>query len=105
MPNEKYAQPRRLKSTVEVPAGASNAKAEEVTRAILLLRGHRALLNSELALHCGVTTKRFNEQVRRNAKRLPADFMFQLTAEESSSLRSEFATLTLGCDQHRKYLR
>ena len=77
---------------------------EEITRAILVLRGHRVLLDSELATLYGVTTKRFNEQVRRNRKRLPADFMFQLTAEESSSLRSQFATLKLGRGQHRKYL-
>jgi hypothetical protein len=46
----------------------------------------------------------FNEQVRRNRKRFPADFMFQLTAEETSSLRSQFATLKVGRGQHRKYL-
>jgi len=77
---------------------------EEITRAILVLRGHRVLLDSELANHHGITTKRFNEQVRRNAKRFPADFMFQLTTEEISSLRSQFATLKLGRGQHRKYL-
>src|SRR3984893_16946241 len=46
---------------------------------------------------------RFNEQVRRNRSRFPADFMFQLTAEESRSLRSQFATLKSGRGQHRKY--
>jgi ORF6N domain len=40
----------------------------------------------------GVTTKRFNEQVRRNAKRFPADFMFRLNAPEVSALRSQIAT-------------
>jgi ATP-dependent Clp protease ATP-binding subunit ClpA len=77
---------------------------EDITRAILVLRGHRVLLDTELAVLYGVTTKRFNEQVRRNAKRFPADFMFQLTAEEISSLRSQIATLKLGRGQHRKYL-
>jgi hypothetical protein len=77
---------------------------EEITSAILVLRGHRVLLDSELATLYRVTTKRFNEQVRRNRKRFPADFMFQLTAEESSSLRSQFATLKPGRGQHRKYL-
>jgi hypothetical protein len=77
---------------------------EDITRAILVLRGHRVLLDTELAALYGVTTKRFNEQVRRNAKRFPADFMFQLTAQEISSLRSQFATLKLGRGQHRKYL-
>jgi hypothetical protein len=51
----------------------------------------------------GVTTKRFNEQVRRNRARFPEDFMFQLSAEESDSLRSQFATLKSGRGQHRKY--
>jgi ORF6N domain len=77
---------------------------ENITRAILVLRGHRVLLDTELAALYRVTTKRFNEQVRRNAKRFPTDFMFQLTAEEISSLRSQFATLKLGRGQHRKYL-
>jgi len=45
-----------------------------------------------------------NEQVRRNRTRFPADFMFQLTAEETSSLRSQIATLKAGRGQHRKYL-
>ena len=67
---------------------------EEITRAILVLRGHRVLLDSELATLYGATTKRFNEQVRRNRRRFPADFMFQLTAEESSSLRSQFQAVS-----------
>jgi hypothetical protein len=54
------------------------------------------LQDSELAALYGVSTKRFNEQVRRNRKRFPADFMFQLTAEETDSLRSHFATLKAG---------
>ena len=62
------------------------------------------LQDSELAALYGVSTKRFNEQVRRNRKRFPADFMFQLTAEETSSLRSQFATLKTGRGRHRKYL-
>ena len=51
-----------------------------------------------------VPTKRFNEQVRCNLERFPADFMFQLTEEEWAALRSQFATLKLGRGQHRKYL-
>ena len=47
---------------------------------------------AELADLYGVTTKRFNEQVRRNRERFPADFMFQLTAEEAEALRSQIAT-------------
>jgi len=77
---------------------------EQIARAILILRGQRVLQDSELAELYGVSTKRFNEQVRRNRKRFPADFMFQLTAEETSSLRSQFATLKTGRGRHRKYL-
>jgi ORF6N domain len=53
-----------------------------------------------------VETKRFNEAVRRNLAKFPADFMFQLTADEWAALRSQFATLdtTPGRGQHRKYL-
>jgi hypothetical protein len=76
---------------------------QDITRAILVLRGHKVLLDAELAALYGVSTKRFNEQVRRNRKRFPADFMFQLTAEESRGLRSHFATLKSGRGQHRKY--
>ncbi|MDO9227602.1 MAG: ORF6N domain-containing protein [Pseudomonadota bacterium] len=50
------------------------------------------LLDADLAELYGVPTKRFNEQVKRNLARFPVDFMFQLTAEEFQSLRSQFAT-------------
>lgn len=62
------------------------------------------LLDTGLAALYGVGAKRFNEQVRRNRHRFPADFMFQLTAEESRALRSQFATFKSGRGQHRKYL-
>jgi len=65
---------------------------ETITHRILLLRGQKVLLDSDLAELYGVPTKRFNEQVRRNLERFPADFMFQLSEEEFSALRSHFAT-------------
>lgn len=52
---------------------------EHVERRIYLIRGHKVMLDSELAALYGVTTKRLNEQVRRNLGRFPEDFMFQLT--------------------------
>ena len=76
---------------------------EDIARSILVQRGQRVLLDTELAVLYGVTTKRFNEQVRRNRDRFPADFMFQLTAEEHTALRSQFATLNAGRGRHRKY--
>ena len=77
---------------------------ERIESSILLVRGHKVLLDADLAALYGVTTKRFNEQVRRNAARFPEDFMFRLSAEEWDSLRSQFATLKTGRGQHRKYL-
>ena len=59
---------------------------------IHLVRGQRVMLDSDLADLYGVTTKRFNEQVKRNLERFPTDFMFQLTEEEGESFRSQIAT-------------
>ena len=61
------------------------------------------MLDTDLAILYGVPTKRLNEQVMRNKKRFPSDFMFQLTAEEVERLRSQIATLKPGRGQHRKY--
>jgi hypothetical protein len=65
---------------------------ELIDRSILLIRGHKVILDADLAVLYGVSTKRLNEQVRRNIARFPGDFMFQLTHEEAESLRSQFAT-------------
>jgi len=59
---------------------------------ILVIRDQRVMLDADLAELYGVATKRFNEQVKRNLGRFPVDFMFQLTAEEFQSLRSQIAT-------------
>lgn len=68
---------------------------ETVENAIHLVRGQRVMLDSDLAAIYAVTTKRLNEQVRRNKNRFPGDFAFQLTAEEFAGLRSQFATSSL----------
>ena len=60
--------------------------------AIHLIRGHRVMLDSDLATIYNVTTKRLNEQLRRNRSRFPSDFAFQLTTEELTDLRSQIAT-------------
>ena len=60
------------------------------------LRGHRVILAADLAVFFGVSTKRLNEQVKRNLERFPADFMFQLNEEEAESLRSQIATSKIG---------
>ena len=72
---------------------------EAITGRILSLRGQRVIVDADLAALYGVSTKRLNEQVKRNAERFPADFMFRLTAEETEALnRSQFAT---GSQKHR----
>ena len=76
---------------------------EQVGNRILTIRGEQFILDSDLAKLYGTTTKRFNEQVRRNIERFPTEFMIQLTQEEWDSLRSQFATIN-GRGQHRKYL-
>jgi ORF6N domain len=70
---------------------------------ILVIRGHRVLLDSDLAALYQVETKALTPAVRRNAERFPGDFMFQLAAEESGSLRSQFGALKTGRGKHRKY--
>lgn len=81
------------------------ATPESVERSILLLRGHRVMLDTDLASLYDVSVKRLNEQVRRNRERFPDDFMFQLSPDEAASLRSQTATLkTESRGQHRKYL-
>jgi hypothetical protein len=73
-------------------APAHTAPVTPIAHAILVLRGQRVILDRDLAALYGVTTKRLNEAVKRNAERFPEDFMFRLTAEEASVLRSQFAT-------------
>lgn len=63
---------------------------------ILVLRGHKVLLDSDLAELYGVPVKRLNEQVKRNPERFPADFVFQLAAKEYEFLRSQIATSNSG---------
>ena len=63
-----------------------------IARSIMVLRGHKVLLDSDLAALYGVTTARLNQQVRRNLGRFPPDFMFQLTAQEHRALMLQFAT-------------
>ncbi|HEY4272849.1 MAG TPA: ORF6N domain-containing protein [Candidatus Udaeobacter sp.] len=80
------------------------AARNQIDAMIRTLRGTRVMLDSDLAQIYGVSTSRFNEAVKRNKERFPADFMFQLTSQENSSLRSQIATLNTGRGRHRKYL-
>ena len=77
---------------------------ETIADKIFLIRGQKVMLDRDLAELYGVSTKRLNEQVKRNRERFPEDFMFQLTREEGNALlalRSQNATLKRG--QHLKY--
>jgi len=69
---------------------------ERIERSILLIRGEKVMLDADLAQLYGVPTGRLNEQVRRNGGRFPGDFMFQLTDEEFSALRSQIAISKAG---------
>ncbi|PIR20835.1 MAG: DNA-binding protein [Deltaproteobacteria bacterium CG11_big_fil_rev_8_21_14_0_20_47_16] len=77
---------------------------EHIEQKILLIRGHKVMLDSDLATLYGVPTKRLNEQVRRNIERFPEDFMFSLNNQEVALLRSQIATLKVGRGEHRKYI-
>jgi hypothetical protein len=76
-----------------------------IERVILVMRGHKVLLDVDLAAIYGLPVKALNQAVKRNRERFPQDFMFQLTSEEARSLRSQTVTLeTEGRGQYRKYL-
>ncbi len=62
----------------------------QIEQAILLIRGQRVMLDRDLAAMYGVTTSNLNKAVKRNLSRFPADFMFQLTADEAEASRFQF---------------
>ena len=68
---------------------------ERITQTILLLRGHKVILDDDLAALYEVETKTLNRAVKRNRDRFPDDFMFQLTTEEFDNLRYQFGTSSL----------
>jgi hypothetical protein len=75
----------------------------QVAGRILVIRGQRVMLDADLAQLYGVSTKAFNQAVRRNRGRFPADFLLDLSNQEVASLRSQFVTLKTGRGEHRKY--
>lgn len=75
---------------------------EQIERAILFLRGHRVILDADLAALYGVTTARLNQQVRRNMDRFPEDFAFLLTKAEFEDLKLHFASSSSGWGGRRK---
>ncbi len=75
---------------------------EQIGRSILILRGQRVILDRELAAIYGASTKRLNEQVKRNRDRFPENFMLRLSAAEYTALISQNATSKLGRGGRRK---
>jgi hypothetical protein len=76
---------------------------ERITSVIWLVRGHKVMLDADLAALYGVDTRTLNQAVQRNLDRFPSDFMFQLT-EAEAALRSQTVILKKGRGQHRKYM-
>ena len=74
---------------------SSHRRIANLESAIHLIRGQRVMLDSDLAMIYGVTTKRLNEQLKRNRLRFPPDFAFQLTVQEFRNLKSRIATSSL----------
>jgi len=75
---------------------------KNILQIIMVIRGQKVILDSDLATLYGVETKRLNEQVRRNMHKFPEDFMFQLTKEEFENLKSQIATSSSGWGGRRK---
>jgi hypothetical protein len=86
----------------------SRSPVASIEERIKTVRGQRVLVDADLADLYGVSTKRLLESVRRNRLRFPPDFMFQLTSQEVTNLRSQFATSSLhrahGGRRHRPYV-
>ena len=78
----------------------------DIKSMIYIVRNQQVMIDSDLAMLYQVETKRLNEAVKRNIARFPEEFRFQLTTEETESLRSQIATLNEndGRGKHRKYL-
>lgn len=74
---------------------------EEIDPKIYLIREEKVMLDHDLAKLYQIPTKRLKEQVKRNLKRFPSDFMFVLTNQELKNLRSQFATSSSGWGGHR----
>ncbi|MEW5894425.1 MAG: ORF6N domain-containing protein [Candidatus Omnitrophota bacterium] len=83
---------------------APEVSCEFVREMIFYVRGQKVMMDVDLAKLYGVETKRLKEQVKRNIKRFPKDFMFELTWDEVDFLRSQIATLKKGRGGHSKYL-
>ena len=76
---------------------------EEVESKIVVIRGQQVLLDRDVAALYGVETREVNQAVRNNPRKFRDGYMFELTTEETASLRSKFLTLEGGKGRHSKY--
>jgi hypothetical protein len=79
----------------------SLVKEEKIMNKINVIRNHKVMLDFDLAEMYGVETKRLNEQLKRNLKRFPKDFMFTLSEKETQHLRSQNATSSWGGNRRK----
>jgi hypothetical protein len=75
-----------------MPSDSSIIPVERIEQCIFVIRGQKVIVDADLARFYGVTTARLNQQVRRNRKKFPPDFVFELTREEFDNLMLHFAT-------------
>ncbi len=85
-------------------AGVMEHNIESIRNKIYEIRGQRVMLDRDLAELYGVTTGNLNKAVKRNIRRFPCDFMFQLTKEEWDSLRFQIGILDVGRGKYTKFL-
>ena len=78
-------------------------QSEKITGLIHFIRGEKVILDADLAILYAVEVKRLKEAVRRNIKRFPGDFMFELTIKERKNLRSQIATSSWGGSRYQPY--
>ena len=78
-----------------MPTSKSLIPSERIEKSILLIRGHKVMLDADLAELYGVETRIVVRNVKRNMERFPPHFMFQLTKEEFDDLKLHFATASL----------
>src|SRR3989304_7889048 len=88
--DDHHAMSDNLKSQIAI--SKPPFRAEDISQRIHIIRGHRVMLDADLAELYGVTTKSLNQAVKRNLMRFPQDFTFRLTNEETANLKSQIVT-------------
>ncbi|MBP1721047.1 MAG: hypothetical protein H6Q50_559 [Deltaproteobacteria bacterium] len=92
-----------MKQRVGKKEGGTLVTGEQINQSILMIRGHKVILDSVLAGMYGVETKVLLQAVKRNQNRFPSDFMFQLSKKEFEILRSQIVTSSWGGRRYPPY--